>query len=39
MENRNGLGTINGRQVPLDEQRLRSQMAGVDADLQLQKLA
>lgn len=39
MENRNGFGTINVRQVPLDEQRLRSQMAGVDADLQPQKLA
>lgn len=38
MENRNGLGTINGRRVPLEEQRLRSQMAGVDTDLQLQKL-
>lgn len=39
MKNKNGLGTINGRHVPLNEKGLRSQMADVNSDLQLQKLA
>lgn len=39
MKNRNSLGTLNGRHVPLNEKGLRSQMAGVNSDLQLQKLA
>jgi len=39
MKNRNGLGTTNGRHVPLNEKELRSQMADVNSGLQLQKRA
>lgn len=39
MKNRNSLGTVTGRHVPLNEKGLGSQMMGVNSDLQLQKLA
>lgn len=35
MKNRKGLGTINGKHVPLNEKRLRNQMAGVSSDRNL----
>lgn len=39
MKNTKGPGTINEMCVPLNEKELRSQMAGVNSDLQLQKVA
>lgn len=36
MKNRKGnFGTINGKHVPLNEKRLRNQMAGVNSDRNL----